>query len=95
LANGLDEKPRDGGIGRAMIRSFVVLLKYVSSADTRLLKNPASRPASNSVPRSGLRSALPGLPRMAPAVVLPVMLNGDATSVVRASPGLGERPVVP
>ena len=87
--------PSDGGIGWAMIRSFVVLSKYVSSADTRLLKKPASTPASNSMPRSGLRLALPGLPGMAPAAVVPVMLYAAATSVVSASPGFGDRPVVP
>ena len=95
LSSGLLLKPSDGGMGLAMIRSFVVLRKYVSSAERRLSKNPASRPASNSSPRSGLRSALPGLPGMAPAPVVPVMLYEAATSVVSASPGLGERPVVP
>src|SRR5512141_2428117 len=95
FASGLLLKPSDGGIGRAMIRSLVFLLKYVTSADRRLLKKPASRPASNSTPRSGFRFALPGLPGMAPAAVVPAMLYAADTSVVSASPGLGERPVVP
>src|SRR5581483_1134935 len=85
-----------GGIGLAMIRSLVVLRKYVSSVERRSLRKPASNPASNSVPFSGFRFWLPGLPGMAPALVVPpTMLYGAATSVVSASPGLGERPVVP
>ena len=36
---------------------------------------------------------MPGLPGTAPALVVPTMLNGVATSVVSASPGAGDRPV--
>src|SRR4051812_30035917 len=56
-----------------------------------------SAPASNSLPRSGLSESLPGLPGMAPelADAPGLMAYAAATRVVSASPGFGERPVVP
>src|ERR1035437_264063 len=95
LASGFALKPSDGGIGFARIRSVVFLLKYVTSAETRLCQNPASSPASNSVPLSGLRFALPGLPSTAPAYSVVPIRYGAAESVVSAAPGPGDRPVVP
>ena len=61
LMNGFSVKASDGARGFRSNRSDVFLSKYVSSTPTRSWKKPASNPASNSVPRSGLRFGFPGL----------------------------------
>src|SRR5690242_15476275 len=62
----------------------------------RSWKKPASKPVSNSVPRSGLRLGLPGLAWTTPGPTPPLGVTyGKGAYVVSDAPGSGERPVDP
>src|SRR5687768_3609004 len=83
--------PPDGASCRVRIASFVRLVKYVKSRLKRS-KSPASKPASHSVPRSGLRSGFPSEPGVTPGKPL---ARGALVTVRNATNELGCWPDCP
>src|SRR5262245_44626512 len=87
--------PEEGGSGCCSNRSLLSLLKYVSSTPIRSFMKPASKPASNSEPRSNRRLGLPGLSGTAPGETPLASRYGSDCNVVSDAPAWGMRPVCP